>query len=247
MSAEKKNKIISSFVTVIALFFSFIIMYYCGLYSQIPPPQAKRVILIEFDTFEGGGGGGGGGGDYAVTGSAKHNYKETPNWATQNAEDAPVMPTNPNTTTSQTQNTKVVTLEPQPEPGVTYKPGKGSGTGPGSGGGSGGGIGTGTGTGRGPGMGSGEGGGIGSGKGPGYGSGNRRYTNIPDVNINENGVVYVEVHNNAQGNVINARIISNDKHPTTITDAKVQQECINRALSAKYVAGKEELRIIMFK
>ena len=35
--------------------------------------------------------------------------------------------------------------------------------------------------------------------GSGYGSGNRAYVNIPNVNISENGVVYVEVHVTEQG------------------------------------------------
>jgi hypothetical protein len=97
------------------------------------------------------------------------------------------------------------------------------------------------------GMGSGEGAGEGSGRGIGYGSGNRAYVNIPDVNINENGTVHVEVHVTAQGNVINARILNTTKYPTTITNAKIQQDCITRALSAKYITGKEELRIIVFR
>ena len=221
----------------------FLVLYIFGLYSQKPPPEPKNMVLIEFTAYSGGGGGGGGEDNHSSRSSGE-NYVGTPNWATQDAEDTPVMPTNPNSKPAISQSDNIATsIESNPEPGATYKPGKGTGTG----GGSGGGTGTGIGTGKGAGMGTGEGGGIGSGKGPGYGSGNRAYTNIPDVNINENGVVYVEVHINAQGNVINARIINTQKFPTTITNAKVQQECVNRSLSAKYVAGKEELRIIMFK
>jgi hypothetical protein len=117
------------------------------------------------------------------------------------------------------------------DPGIAYRPEKGSGT---SGG-------TGTGTGTGIGM------GLGSGKGIGYGSGNRGYVNIPDVNINEIGVIYVEVHVTEQGDVINARILSTPKYPTSITNEKTQQEVLRRALAAKYKSGKEELRIIVFK
>jgi len=219
----------------------FLVLHFLGLYSQIPPPEAKNMVLIEFTSYEGGGGGGGGG--YDLPRSVNNNYSETPNWATQDAEDAPVIATNPNPKPSKSQNDNTIVNEPKPGPGATYKPGKV----PGSGGGSGGGTGPGTGTGKGPGMGTGEGGGVGSGKGPEYGSGNRAYVNIPDVNISEIGVVYVEVHINTQGKVINARILNTQEHPTTITNAKVQQACIERALSAKYVAGKEELRIIMFK
>jgi len=83
--------------------------------------------------------------------------------------------------------------------------------------------------------------------GIGYGSGNRAYVNIPDVNISENGVVYVEVHVTEQGNVINARILNTKKYPTNITNPKIQQDCLARALSAKYIAGKEELRVIVFR
>jgi hypothetical protein len=250
MSEERKNKVISSFVTTVTMGIILLVLYFFGLYSQIPPPEAKRMVLVEFTSFDGGGGGGGGNGaDYNMSGSANKDYSESPNIATQDVEDAPGLATNSNTK-KQTSD-KVVSLEPKSEPGATYKPGKGSGTGSGSGGGSdggsGGGTGTGTGTGRGSGMGTGEGGGVGSGKGPGYGSGTRRFTNIPDVNINENGVVYVEVHINTQGNVINARILSTPEHPTNITNSQVLQDCINRSFSAKYIAGKEELRIIMFK
>ena len=46
--------------------------------------------------------------------------------------------------------------------------------------------------------GKGTGSGSAAGTGIGYGSGNRAYVNIPDVNINENGVIYVEIHVTAQ-------------------------------------------------
>jgi hypothetical protein len=47
--------------------------------------------------------------------------------------------------------------------------------------------------------------------------------------------------------VINAAVINTTKFPTTVTSAKIQAECISRALSAKYAPGKEELRVIVFK
>jgi hypothetical protein len=239
MSAEKKNKIISSFVTAAVLALVFLFLYFCGLYSQKPPPLPKKMILIEFAVLDGGGGGSSGG--YDLPKSAFKNYTESPNIETQIAEEAPLVATNPSSSNSQ--NDQPLLSEPKQEPGATYRPGKGSGTGSGSGGGSG----SGTGTGMGMGSGSGSGGGTGSGKGIGYGSGNRRYTNIPDVNINEAGVVHVEIHVSAQGNVVNARILNTQKYPTTITNAQVLQDCVDRALSAKYEAGKEELRIIIFK
>jgi len=231
MSTEKKNKVISSVVTALSLALLLIVLYTLGLYSQVPPPEPKQMILIELTS----GGGGGGGSDMPK--SARSVSSEAPNLATQEAEEAPVVTPNPNPTESQNDNS--VAAEAKPDPGAAYRPGKGGGTG--------GGTGTGSGTGAGMGLGSGEGAGAGSGKGIGYGSGNRAYVNIPDVNINEVGVVYVEVHVTAQGNVINARILNNSKYPTNITNAKIQQECVARALSAKYVTGKEEFRIIVFK
>jgi hypothetical protein len=57
MNAENKIRTISFFITLVVMFFAFLIMYFCGLYSQYPPPLAKKVILIEFESFEGGGGG----------------------------------------------------------------------------------------------------------------------------------------------------------------------------------------------
>jgi len=231
MSSETKNKMISSIVTTAVMALLFLMLYILGLYAQVPPPEPIKTILIEITS------GGGGGGGSEMPKAAKSTLSDAPNLATQEVEEAPVVVSNPKP--AKTQNDNMAASEPKPDPGAAYRPGKG--------GGSGGGTGTGTGTGAGMGLGSGEGAGEGSGRGIGYGSGNRNYVNIPDVNINENGVVYVEVHVTAKGNVINARIISTTKYPTTITNAKIQQECLARALSAKYVAGKEELRIIVFK
>jgi hypothetical protein len=233
MSTERKNQVISSFVTTCILTIVFLVLYFLGLSFQVPPPQAKQLILIEFAS------GGGGGGGSEIPKSARNVSSSAPDLATQDVEEAPVIVRNPKPNKTKSENNNAVVSEPKPDPGASYRPGKG--------GGSGGGTGTGTGTGAGMGVGSGEGAGAGSGKGIGYGSGNRGYVNIPDVNINENGVIYVEVHVTAQGNVINARILSTPKYPTNITNAKIQQDCLARALSAKYVTGKEELRIIVFK
>jgi hypothetical protein len=130
-----------------------------------------------------------------------------------------------------TLNNQLSDSELKVESGANYRLGRGSRNG----------------TDAGTGLGSGEGAGDGSERGIGYGSGNRAYVNIPDVNISENGVIYVEVHVTAQGNVVNARILSTPKHPTNITNAKILEDCLTRARSAKYVTGKEELRIIVFK
>jgi len=231
MSAETKDKVISSFVTTVVMAIVLLMLYVLGLYSQVPPPEPKQMILIELTS----GGGGGGGSEMAK--SARNVSSAAPHLVTQDTEEAPVLASNP--TPSESQNENAVSSEAKPAPGAAYRPGKG--------GGSGGGTGTGTGTGAGMGLGSGEGAGAGSGKGIGYGSGNRAYVNIPDVTIKENGVVYVEVHVSAQGNVISAKIINTSKYPTTITNANIQEDCLSRARSAKYVTGKEELRIIVFK
>jgi len=233
MSAETKNNVISAGVTTLTLVFVFILFYCLGLYSQVPPPEARKYVLIEFAEMSGGGGGGGS----EMPKSAHKSSLEAPDYATQTAEDTPAV--SPNSKPSKSKNTDGESSEPKPDPGVTYRPGKG--------GGSGGGIGTGTGTGTGMGTGSGDGTGSGSGKGIGYGKGSRAYVNIPDVNINENGEVYVEVHVTAQGNVINARILNTPKYPTNITNAKILEECLKRALNTKYERGKEELRVIIFK
>ena len=211
--------------------FLLLVLYFFGLYAQVPPPEARQLILIELTS----GGGGGGGSDMPK--SAKNITSDAPNLATQDVEEAPVVTPNPKP--SKSPNSDVVATEPKPDPGAAYRPGKGGGTG--------GGTGTGNGTGAGMGYGSGEGAGEGSGKGIGYGSGNRAYVNIPDVSISENGVVYIEVHVAAQGNVVNARILSTSKYPTNITTAKILEDCLTRARNAKYVTGKEELRIIVFK
>ena len=80
-----------------------------------------------------------------------------------------------------------------------------------------------------------------------YGTGNRGYTYMPDLTVSESGVVFVEVHIDTEGNVIDARVVSTDKYPTTITDKHILEDCVARAKTAKYRKGKEELRIIVFK
>jgi len=100
-------------------------------------------------------------------------------------------------------------------------------------------------------SGSGGGTGLGSGKGNGggvsYGTGNRGYTYMPDLTVSETGTVYVEVHVDTEGNVVEAHVINNSKYPTTITNPRIQADCISKAKTAKYRKGKEELRIIVFK
>ena len=109
-------------------------------------------------------------------------------------------------------------------------------------GGQGSGIGTGTGSGIGPG----EGGGTGEGS-FGYGTGSRGMVNPISTTVNEEGQVCVEVHVMADGSVTDARVINNNKFKTTITNKKIQLQCIARAKQARYKPGKEELRVIIFK
>ena len=107
-------------------------------------------------------------------------------------------------------------------------------------GGTGSGIGSGTGSGLGPGEGGGHGGGIG------YGTGSRGMINTINTTVNAEGQVCVEVHVTAEGNVISARVINTAKFKTTISNSAIQAQCIAQAKQARYKAGKEELRVIIF-
>ena len=107
-------------------------------------------------------------------------------------------------------------------------------------GGTGSGGGSGTGSGLGPGEGGGHGGGIG------YGTGTRGMINTINTSVNQEGQVCVEVHVTAEGNVISARVINTSKFRTTIFNNAIQAQCIAQAKQARYKAGKEELRVIIF-
>ena len=229
MDQEKKNKIISAGVTAITMLLLMVFMICCGFTEMVPPPPAKKSIMIELTS------GGGGGGGVQAPQKTQHSSSSTEQVATQNAEEAPVI-NNPTKPQPKADNTPAV-QEPKPDPNATYRPGRG--------GGSGGGSGTGTGSGNGSGLGPGDGGG--SGGGIGYGTGNRGYTYMPDLTVSETGTVYVEVHVDVNGNVLEARVINNSKYPTTITNSRIQADCVAKAKTAKYKKGKEELRIIVFK
>jgi len=229
MDDEKKNKLISAGVTTATMLLLMVFMLRCGFTEMVPPPPAKKAILIELTS-----GGGGGGGVQASQQKTQPSSSAVP-VATQNAEEAPVISGThkPKTTADKTP----VVEEPKPDMNAAYRPGRGGGQGGGSGTGSG----SGSGSGLGPGTGSGSGGGIG------YGTGNRGYTYMPDLTVSETGQVYVEVHVDTEGNVIEARVINNSKYPTTITNSRIQADCVAKAKTAKYRKGKEELRIIVFK
>lgn len=230
MSEEKKNKVISASVTTLVMGLLFLVLLFCSFSYQDPPPAPKKVILIELTEM----GGGGGGGNQANTKSASK-ASSAPKMATQNSEEAPSVVSNPNPKPN-TNNTPVVNT-PKPDQNAIFRPGMGGGTGGGTGSGTGSGIGTGIG----PGEGSNSGGNIG------YGTGNRGMVRIPDMTIKEDGIVYVEVHVNADGTVKDAKVLNTSKYPTSITSSVIRNECLNRAKSVKYVSGKEELRIIVFK
>lgn len=203
-----------------------ILMLFIGLRYEEPPPPPQKAIFIELSA-----GGGGGGGSTQIASSRK-NSSSGEQIATQNAVDAPAVATSPNKNQNKVETPKV-------DERSLYKGGKG---GTGTGGGSGSGSGSGIGSGFGPGEGGGSGGSIG------YGTAPRGFTYMPNLEIeNENGVVYVEIHVSEAGTVIAARIISNKEFPTTITNAKIQADCLARAKTAKFKKGKEEFRIIIFK
>lgn len=230
MSDEKKFKIISFSVSTVVTILVLLILLFCGFKYQNPPPPAKKIIMVELTSFSGGGGGGN-----EATTKAKSQPSASENVTTQNADNTPEVYSNPNVKKNTNNSTTINT--PKPDQNAIFRPGKGGGTGGGSGTGSG----PGNGSGLGPGTGAGSGGGIGIG----YGA--RGMVKIPDLTIKEEGKVYVEVHVAADGTVIDAKVISSQKYPTSITSAVIRNECIQRAKQAKYVKGKEELRIIVFE
>ncbi len=230
-SEEKKAKIISGTVTLAVLLIAFVFMAFCGLKYEYPPPAAKKVILVEMMIESGGGGGGGN----MNNNSRQPARSSAENLLTQPDVNLPSIPTSVKRTETTSDNSADI-VDPRPNPNAVYRPGMG--------GGSGGGSGTGSGTGFGSGLGAGEG--SGSGGKIGYGTGNRSYTYMPDLTVNEVGKVYVEVHVAATGTVLDARVINNRQYPTTITNSRIQAECVRKAKTARYKPGKEELRVIVF-
>ena len=217
----------SGLSSVLSIALIIVLLLTFGLKSQIPPPPPKKTFYVELDAEVGGGGGGG----MDAPSPNKVTNTAAPNYATQNATSAPAVSHSDKTSTTTTQP-----VTPKVDQGAIFKGGKG---GSGSGGGQGSGIGTGTGSGLGPGEGSGSGGGIG------YGTGTRKRSNV-DTRVGEEGQVCVEVHVLPDGTVSEARVINNRNNKTTISNRIIQQQCVQRAKSAKYDPGKEELRIIVF-
>ncbi len=228
---NRKDELVSGTTAVVSLILVVVFLLACGLKTQVPPPPSKKVFLVELDADVGGGGGGG----MDVPTPSRTARTSAPNYATQNAQDAPSIAHSDKTTTKQDVS---ATATPKINQSAIFKGGRG---GTGSGGGSGSGIGTGTGSGLGPGTGSGSGGGIG------YGTGTRGMVKSIKTTVNEEGQVCVEVHVMEDGTVKDARVISTGKFKTTITNRMIQQQCKEEALRAKYRPGKEELRVIIFK
>lgn len=228
---NRKDTIVAWAITVGCMALVMVLLLAFGLKSQIPPPPPKKTFYVELDASVGGGGGGG------VETPTQKQVKTTssPNYATQNAQDAPSVAKAPKTNPNSQQTE---TPKPTINQNAMFKGGRG---GTGSGGGSGSGIGTGSGSGLGPGTGSGSGGGIG------YGTGTRGLINNINTTVNEEGQVSVEVHVSAEGRVLEARVINNSKFKTTITNSAIQLECVRKAKQAVYKPGKEELRVIVFR
>ncbi len=226
---EKRSDNAISWATTIGTMALIIVLLLAfGLKSQIPPPPPKKTFYVELSAPTGGGGGGG-----AEKPSPSHSKKPSaPNYATQNAQEAPSAAKSSNTSTT------TQPAQPKVDQSALFKGGKG---GSGSGGGQGSGIGTGTGSGLGPGEGSGSGGGIG------YGTGSRGMVTPISTTVDEEGQVCVEVHVMADGSVTEARVINTSKFKTTITNREIQRQCVARAKQARYKPGKEELRVIIFK
>lgn len=225
---NRKDNVIAWCTTIGTMTLLLILLLACSLKTQIPPPPPKQMVYVDISPM----GGGGGGGTPQVASNPKPAAGQ--NYATQNAQDAPAV--NHSNRTSTNTPTQTVPSQPKPDQSSMYH-GRG---GTGSGGGQGSGIGSGTGSGLGPGEGAGSGGGVG------YGTGHRGMINNIDATVNEEGQVCVEVHIAADGHVIDARVINNSKHKTTITNRNIQQQCVARAKQAIYKPGKEELRIIVF-
>ena len=223
-----KDDLIASGSTIAALVLIIVLLLAFGLKSIIPPPPPKKTFYVDIAEYAGGGGGGG-------TPDPTPSTSRQPSgqtYATQNAQSAPsVAQSDKPSTTNNTQ-------APKSDPNAEYRSRGRSGSG--SGGGSGSGIGSGTGSGLGPGEGGGHGGGIG------YGTGTRGMINTINTTVNEEGQVCVEVHVTAEGNVISARVINTAKFKTTISNSAIQAQCIEQAKQARYKAGKEELRVIIF-
>ncbi|MDR1757802.1 MAG: hypothetical protein LBR51_02410 [Bacteroidales bacterium] len=242
-STNTKDKATAGIISLLLMLLLFLILYFLKLSYLYPPPESREIIEIELTSWGGGGGGGGNSNPVnhpVATAPAAEHLQTMPDI------DLPAVPSSPRKTPEKNNIAEPAREDsPKPNPAAMYQPGMGGGKGGGSGSGTG--SGTGSGLGDGEGSGSGGGKGAGTGMGIGYGTGDRGISYMPDLHVKESGKVYVEVHVAASGKILDAKILSNTKYPTSITTAKIQQECVNKAKTAVYKPGKEELRVIVFK
>lgn len=228
---------ISAISTTVIMVVLMLLMLFLGFSHQIPPPEPKKVIMIELDDKFGGGNHQRGGSKGNVSAPAESQAKAPQSPQTPAAPNYVTDASSPVTTeASPVKNDRP--KEPQVNSNALFK-GSHNGTQSGSG------------LGRGNGLGQGDdtGSGMGAGKGIGYGEGSRPYRRSPDLvlPVSEVGQVSVELEVAATGQVVSARIINTSKYPTTVTSASVQQECLNKAKKISYREGEHELRIIVFK
>ena len=94
---NRKDMLISAGTTVVAMALIIVLLLVFGLKSQTPPPPPKKTFYVELDAMVGGGGGGGADVPQKTTSRAN----TSPNYATQNAQDAPAVSHAPKTSTTQ--------------------------------------------------------------------------------------------------------------------------------------------------
>lgn len=225
-SKETQDNLSAGGISVAAMVLIIVLLMSFGLKSMIPPPPPKKTFYVELDAEVGGGGGGG------MDAPTPQKVKSTaaPNYATQNAQQAPSVAHSEKTSTTTPQP-----AQPKVDQSAVYKGGKG---GSGSGGGKGPGIGTGTGWGNGPGEGGGSGGAYGE------GTGYRGMTSRPSLVINEeHGTVCIEVFIEEDGTVSKAVLVP---AKSSITKSSIQEACLQKAKQIKYNKGKKERRYVVF-
>lgn len=222
---ENQDNLASGGISVAVMVLIIVLLLSFSLKSMIPPPPPKKTFYVELDAEVGGGGGGG------MDAPTPQKVKSTaaPNYATQNAQQAPSVAHSDKTSTT------TQPAQPKVDQSAVYKGGKG---GSGSGGGKGPGIGTGTGWGNGPGEGGGSGGAYGE------GTGYRGMTSRPSLVINEEyGTVCIEVFIEEDGTVSKAVLVP---AKSSITKSSIQEACLQKAKQIKYNKGKKERRYVVF-
>ena len=90
---NRKDNILPSIVTLVTMALIVVLLLVSSLKSLIPPPPPKKMFYVELDAAIGGGGGGGA----DVPTKTSHAKPSAPNYATQNAVDAPATSHSTNT------------------------------------------------------------------------------------------------------------------------------------------------------